>query len=175
MSNSLQPHGLWPIRFLCPWDYPGRNTGVGSHSLLQGIFLTQGLNSHLVHLLHWQVSSLPLTPPGKPFILNTLRQKETRNSYMDVDIFCWMLVVTWAINNISEVKAYNALASLGADIHSSVLFRLHLGDISQQNNPKNCLWVNVPYTFRVLSIKLFIHRVIMSPSVSVQFYIHFQP
>ena len=39
-------------------DSPGKNTGVGCHSLPQGIFLTQGLN---LHLLHWQVDSLPLT------------------------------------------------------------------------------------------------------------------
>ena len=43
VSNSLQPHGLQPARLLCPWDSPGKNTGVGCHSLLQGIFLTQGL------------------------------------------------------------------------------------------------------------------------------------
>ena len=36
----------------------------GCHFLLQGIFLTQGSNSCLVHLLHWQVDSLPLAPPG---------------------------------------------------------------------------------------------------------------
>ena len=30
--------------FLCPWDSPGKNAGVGCHALLQGIFLTQGLN-----------------------------------------------------------------------------------------------------------------------------------
>ena len=39
VSNSLQPHGLYS-----PWNSPGRNTGVGSLSLLQGIFPTQGLN-----------------------------------------------------------------------------------------------------------------------------------
>ena len=37
-SDSLQPHGLSPARLPCPWDSPGKNTGVGSHSLLQGIF-----------------------------------------------------------------------------------------------------------------------------------------
>ena len=51
-------HRLWPGRLLCPWDFPGKNTGVGCHFLLQGIFLTQGLNSHL---LHWWVDSLPLS------------------------------------------------------------------------------------------------------------------
>ena len=39
------------------WDSPGKNTGVGCHALLQGIFLTQGWNPHLSCLLHLQVSS----------------------------------------------------------------------------------------------------------------------
>ena len=34
---------------LCPWDSPGKNTRVGCHFLFQGIFLTQGLNSGLLH------------------------------------------------------------------------------------------------------------------------------
>ena len=51
---------------LLPWDYPGMNTGVGFHTLLQGIFLIQESNLHLVCLLHWQVCSLPLAPPRKP-------------------------------------------------------------------------------------------------------------
>ena len=58
---TLQPHGLQPIRLLCPWDFPGKNTGVGCHFLLQGIFLTQGSN---LHLLHWQVDSLLLSHLG---------------------------------------------------------------------------------------------------------------
>ena len=36
-------------RCLCPWDSPGQNNGVSCHSLLQGIFLTQGLNLSLLH------------------------------------------------------------------------------------------------------------------------------
>ena len=50
---------------LCPWDSPGKNTGVGCHFLHQGIFPTQRSNLHLSHLLCWQVYSLPLVPPGK--------------------------------------------------------------------------------------------------------------
>ena len=53
-------------RLLCPWDSPGKNTGVGYHFLLRGIFLTQGLNLHFLGLLHWQASSLPPAPPRKP-------------------------------------------------------------------------------------------------------------
>ena len=44
VSYSLRPHELQPARLLCPWNSPGQDTGVGSHSLLQGIFPTQGLN-----------------------------------------------------------------------------------------------------------------------------------
>ena len=40
---------LWAIASFCPWDSPGKNTEVSSHSLLQGIFLTQGLNPGLLH------------------------------------------------------------------------------------------------------------------------------
>ena len=36
VSNSLRPHGLYPARLLCPWDFSGKNTGVGCHFLLQG-------------------------------------------------------------------------------------------------------------------------------------------
>ena len=47
MSNSVWPYGLQPAMLLRPWDSPGKNTGVGCHALLQGIFMTQGLNKHL--------------------------------------------------------------------------------------------------------------------------------
>ena len=50
VSNSLQPHPpLSPTRLLCPWDFPGKNVGVGSPSLLQGIFPNQGSNPGLLH------------------------------------------------------------------------------------------------------------------------------
>ena len=41
-------------------DSPGKDTGVGCHAFLQGIFLTQGSNPRLVYPLHWQVGSLPI-------------------------------------------------------------------------------------------------------------------
>ena len=41
VSDSLGPHALQPARLLCSWDPPGKNTGVGCHFLLQGIFSTQ--------------------------------------------------------------------------------------------------------------------------------------
>ena len=45
MSDSLRPHGLLDQRLLCPWDFPGKGTGVGCHFLLQGIFTGPGIES----------------------------------------------------------------------------------------------------------------------------------
>ena len=47
--NPLWLHVLEPARLLCPWNSSGKNTGVGCHFLLQGIFLTQGSNPGLLH------------------------------------------------------------------------------------------------------------------------------
>lgn len=49
MSNSFRPYGLWPARFLSPWDSPGRNTRGGCHFILQEIFLTQGSKPGFLH------------------------------------------------------------------------------------------------------------------------------
>ena len=65
-SNSFQPHGLQPARLLCSWNSPGKNTRVGCHALLQGIFPTQGSNLHLFCSLHWQTDSIPLSHQRSP-------------------------------------------------------------------------------------------------------------
>ena len=49
MSDSYDPMDFSPVRLLCPLDSLGKNTGVGCHFLLQGIFLTQGSNQGLLH------------------------------------------------------------------------------------------------------------------------------
>ena len=54
VSYALWPHGLQPTRFLCLWDFPGKNTGVGCHFLLQGIFPTQGWSPCLPCLLQYR-------------------------------------------------------------------------------------------------------------------------
>ena len=65
MSDSATP---WTVACQAPlWrDFPGKNIGVGCHFLLQGIFLTRVLNPHLLHLLHWQADSLPLSHHVSP-------------------------------------------------------------------------------------------------------------
>ena len=64
--NSLRPHGLQPARLLCPWDFPGKNTGVGCHSFLQ---------DNLVYHLQKDWESIFLRPyfiPVKEELLNSL-------------------------------------------------------------------------------------------------------
>ena len=72
-SSNTFAHGLQLTRFLFPWDFPGKNTAVGRHFLLQGIFPTQGLN---LHLLQWQVDSLPLSHLVCPEISFTSQMKK---------------------------------------------------------------------------------------------------
>ena len=63
---TLRPRGLCPTRLLCPWDFPGKNTGMGCHSLLQGIFPTQESN---LYRLHWQADFLRWRHLGSPYYL----------------------------------------------------------------------------------------------------------
>ena len=75
-------------------------TGVGCRFLLQGIFLTQGSNPHFLCLLHWQVSSLPLAPSGKPNITISLLKigsaplfyllSQIETSSLDKTVHCWL-------------------------------------------------------------------------------------
>ena len=94
VSNSLWPHGLRPVRLLCPWNSPGKNTGVGCHSLLQEIFLTQGSNPCLLHcrwiLYHWAtwealqwalpINSISKTPTKKLWVKMTERKLSPLNT-----------------------------------------------------------------------------------------------
>ena len=73
MANSLD------TRLLCPWDSTGKNTGVGCHELLQGIFLTQGLNPGLPHC-RWIFYHL--SHQGNPFIIREMWIKATMRYYL---------------------------------------------------------------------------------------------
>ena len=93
-SSSLQPCGWEPARLLCPWDSPGKSTGVGCHFLLQGIFPTQGSNLHLLH----GRKTLPADLSGKPsscvqkgnfqrFLKNRKKKKRKKTH--------WKLIFSW--------------------------------------------------------------------------------
>ena len=72
MSDSLRPHGLYSS-----WNSPDQNTGVGSLSLLQGIFPTQGLNPGL---LHCRRILYQLSHKGSPKILEWVAYPFSRGS-----------------------------------------------------------------------------------------------
>ena len=58
-GRLCNPMDCSPLGSSVHGDSPGKNTGVGCHALLQGIFLTQGSSPRLLSLLHWQMGSLP--------------------------------------------------------------------------------------------------------------------
>ena len=82
-SSPARPCVLSRVRLFCDpmdcsplvsssWGFPGKNTRVGCHFILQGILQIQGWN---LHLLHWQVDSLPLCYLGSPHPTLDLSQK----------------------------------------------------------------------------------------------------
>ena len=77
----LRSHGWSPPGSFCPWDFPGKNTGVHFHFLLQGIFPTYGSTPHL---LHWQAGSSPLV----------LCAKGTQNEVND-SVSSWSFEFHW--------------------------------------------------------------------------------
>ena len=83
----MRPRGLWPARLPSPLDFPGKNTGVGGHFLLQGIFPTQGSNPCL---LHWKANSLPLCHVESPLIsylsANSASRQIHTNPTADTDL-----------------------------------------------------------------------------------------
>ena len=83
----------WPVAHQAPLyrDSPGKNTGVGCHALLQGIFPTQGSNPCLLGLLHWQAGSLPLVPSIYIYIYTDI-YKIYSNMYLQARILEWVAI-----------------------------------------------------------------------------------
>ena len=88
MSNSLPPHGLQPTRLLWPWDSPGNNTELDCRFLLQGVFLTQGSNPHLLSAA-LQVDYLPTEPSGKPRV--------DYGKFQNEEIGSWCLLLHFSV------------------------------------------------------------------------------
>ena len=66
---------MQPARLLCPWDFPGKNTGVGCHFLLQGNFPN-------LPLLHWRWILFHLSHQGSPFITTQKEEKENQQAQL---------------------------------------------------------------------------------------------
>ena len=88
---------LWTVTHQAPLSMglSSKNTGVCCHSFLQRIFPTQGLNPHLLCLLHWQADTLPLVPLGKPSRWRAhiyfLFQTAAATMKNKPGIACWMM------------------------------------------------------------------------------------
>ena len=97
VSNSLWPHGLEPASLFCPWDFPDKNTEVGCHFFLQGIFLTHKSNRCLLHC-KWspilQKDSLVLSHQEFPTL--SYRGQKLEKVIVDCDFmyktFSWIIL-----------------------------------------------------------------------------------
>ena len=85
--NCVRPQGLQPTRLLCPWDFPGENTGVDCHFPLQRIFLTQGPNPALAGRF------FTAEPPGKPKNL----VKHDQKIYINQLYFYFITINNWKL------------------------------------------------------------------------------
>ena len=70
------PVAVMPARILCPWNFLGKSTGIGSHFFLHRIFPTPDSNAHALRLLHWYMDSLPQSHLGSPYSINVHCQIE---------------------------------------------------------------------------------------------------
>ena len=102
-GRSVMSDCLWPQGLLSPWNSPGQNTGMGSLSLLQGIFPTQGSNRGLPHcrqILH-QLSLL-----GTPKILKWVAYPFSRSSrpsnQTGVSCIAGRFFTSWATREAQE-------------------------------------------------------------------------
>ena len=75
---------------LCPWNFPGKNTGVGWHFLLKGIFPMQGSNQHL---LHWQAESLSLSHQRKASLIQIPNSLNNTSGACNIFVYFFFLIV----------------------------------------------------------------------------------
>ena len=146
---TLQIHRLQLTRLLCPWDFPGKNTGVGCHSLFQGIFPTQGL---ILLLLHWQVDSLPLAPPddlvNNPEGLSVLTHKyQSGGRNWDISEHILLLIyITFSSDSMfTNSNNKNILTEIGRKIKLNRQFTFSLCqiDISLQSFKEREIFVYI--------------------------------
>ena len=92
----LRPNELQPASLLGPWDFPGKDTGVGCHFLLQEIFPTQGPS---LCLMHWAGGFFTTELPGKPRIKIHMSKIMTRGkSKLYIKHLCEALRMTSTIS-----------------------------------------------------------------------------
>ena len=122
VSNSLRLHGLQPTRLPCPWDFPGKNTGMGCHFHLQGIFLSQGTNQCLLHC-RWILYLLSHQGSLQAYTFVKIRTSLKHNwlrplSFSSNFSSCWILGQwPWAFLKVREIISSNSLISSNKVLH----------------------------------------------------------
>ena len=121
----------------CPWNSPGKSTGVGSHSFLQGIFLTQGLNPHLLHcrqiLYHLSYQGSPKSGGGEylsanleglclrgSFLQDCTTWVSTTSDQIRSDQSLsrvWLLATPWIAARQASLSITNSRSSLRLHVH----------------------------------------------------------
>ena len=131
-SSSLQPHRLQTARLLCPWNSPGKNTGEGCYSLLQGIFPTQGSN------------------PGFPHCRRILYCLSHRGISSHYGVGCNSQITHWVRrkkNPALDSRIYSALHTCGWHILGSNKLQIKNSvkkkkkQTKIQNVPKSKIWI----------------------------------
>ena len=98
-------------RLLCPWDFPSKNTGVGCHFLLQGIFTTQELNPGLQHC---RQSLYCLSHGGSPINIPQQQILEWQLLKLYSHILRWYALLLFSIYHLLELNPTNAEIQLRA-------------------------------------------------------------
>ena len=108
VSDPLWPRGVFPARLLCPLNYPSKNTVVGRHSFVQGIFLTQGLNPGLLHC-RWILHSL--SHQGSPLFCVCV----CVCMCMCITSFSYLFACSWTLRWLPYLGSYAAI-SIGVQV-----------------------------------------------------------
>ena len=104
MSNSLQPHGLQSARLLWPWNSLGKNTGVGCHFLLQGIFPTQEPN---LGLLHYRQILHRLSHQRKTF--SNFLERCVGDTFFEILHVCkYFLILLLFVTHLFRIQSWNS-------------------------------------------------------------------
>ena len=121
LPSSVMSHSfatLWTVAFQTPpvLDFPGKNTWVGCHALLQGIFPTQGSNPHFLHLLHHKQILYPLSHLG------SLRKRIIQNKKQYYNLFRKPMKQSGGTVDFKKLLDY----SKALELYQKTLFRAHM-------------------------------------------------
>ena len=129
-SCSVVSDSLWPRGLYSSWNSPGQNTGVGSHSLLQGIFPNKGSNPGLPHC---RQILYQLSHRGSPRILEWVAYPFSSSSawprnQTEVSWIAGWFFTSWATREAleSQVKLYSVIAHLAAELSFNILVFMFL-------------------------------------------------